>query len=484
MTKQAKQSAEAAAEEFFGLEKFNAALAAGTVEELYTDGKVIDAVLDDIDRIARHTPVDLTTARGRKSVASTAHKVARSKTYLDDIGKALVAEWKAKSALVDATRRKIRDRLDGLKADIRKPLDEWEKTEGERVKRCEDELERIRDAVRRLSTVETLDEVDEILESVRGSFLHDEEDFGEKAAHWAKVATDYQPEAAARIRAAAERAAAEAAAAAERARVNAEIEAQRAELVKLRAAMDAEREELARMRRDLMEQRAKIEVTRADVPADETDPADVPPADPIFDSGEPIEWTGGNPEEPPAEVWDESDSVQAITPRPRPPRPVPLPVPNMTPVGTPAAAGASMSITSRDHVVLLDPETGTPEVDHVGPDRIASMAFKGDEFFRRIASMDNDILAGEHARKMVQTLGRSAILEPVERSARLAAVVRELADIATDAYTATIRMGGFPPELMPYLVRLNGAVYRGYDAIGHKPAEIQVGALAPKGGAE
>lgn len=421
MTRQAKQAADDAADDMAGIEKIKAVLTVTPAEVAYTTGTAsIDAILDEIEQMARQTPADLTTAKGRKSIASTAHKVARSKVYLDDIGKTLAADWKAKAAMVDATRRRIRERLDGLKADIRRPLDEWEAVEARRVERCESEESRLRELVKSMPRAESLDELDRILESVRGSFLHDDEDFGENAARWASIATDYYPGEAARIRAAAERASAEAAAAAERARLNAEVESQRAEMVKMRAAMDAEREELARMRRELMEQRAKIEVSKEDPP----EPVqDNPPADPLYDSGEPVTFTAGNREEPPAEKWDESE-------------------PAANPPG-PAVVAEPMSITARDSVVLKDPETGTVIVDHVGPGRVETL------------------VGTAEVRKLQDEL-------------------RTLADTAHDAYTAMVRCGGISPELMPYLIRLNDAVYHAYDVVGYKPA-VESGSLAKSG---
>lgn len=76
---------------------------------------------------------DVTTKKGRDAIASMAHKVARSKTYIDNAGKALVAELKALPKQIDESRRVVRERLDALKDEVRRPLTEWE-TEQERIK--------------------------------------------------------------------------------------------------------------------------------------------------------------------------------------------------------------------------------------------------------------------------------------------------------------------------------------------------------------
>jgi len=98
------------------------------------------AALDDIlARIRAETATlvpDVSTEAGRKLIASTAYKVARSKTAIDDAGKSLVEGWKTQAKVVDNARKKARDYLDNLRDEIRAPLDAWEAEE----KRKEQEL--------------------------------------------------------------------------------------------------------------------------------------------------------------------------------------------------------------------------------------------------------------------------------------------------------------------------------------------------------
>lgn len=109
--------------------------------ELFTGGNSLDDLLARIRQETATIVPDVSTDKGRKEIASLAYKVARSKTTIDDAGKTLVAEWKAKSAQVDASRKKARDYLDALKDEVRKPLDEWE-AEQERIKQEAIEAER------------------------------------------------------------------------------------------------------------------------------------------------------------------------------------------------------------------------------------------------------------------------------------------------------------------------------------------------------
>lgn len=80
------------------------------------------------EEISSHVP-SVATVMGRKAIASLAYKVVRTKTAIDDAGKELNEEARAKINAVDAQRRKIRDELDALAAEVRKPLTEWEQAE-------------------------------------------------------------------------------------------------------------------------------------------------------------------------------------------------------------------------------------------------------------------------------------------------------------------------------------------------------------------
>lgn len=84
---------------------------------------------------------DITTKKGREAIASIAHKVARSKTALDNIGKDLVAELKDVPKKIDAERKRMRDLLDSWKDEVRKPLDDWQDAEDARVDKLQNGID-------------------------------------------------------------------------------------------------------------------------------------------------------------------------------------------------------------------------------------------------------------------------------------------------------------------------------------------------------
>jgi len=399
-------------------ELIRSALENSTPERLFVDGDAtIEKILTRIETLSRGVPADLTTAKGRKLIASTAHKVARSKVYLDEIGKNLVADWKTKTALVDQVRKKIRDRLDDLKAEIRRPLEAWEAAEAARVERQKAEVERLRLLVAGMTDAKTLDELDQVINEVRSSFLHNDGDdeAAETAVKFLSMANDYKPVAEARIRNAE-------AAAAERAKVQ-------AELARQREAIEAERAELARLKAEIEAARAKPE------PAPEI-VCDKPESlAGIIDGIDKVivGYTRANRDEPPAEEWDDSEPDQAG--------------PSERLRGDEIAPGVKFGTLAADAY-------------RAGPNQDQN----------RVRIDDRDAVN---------------LVNPAPdyvRAELLKAELKRLAEVAHESYRATIRQVNIPLGLKPYLVRLNDAVYRAYDVVGHKPAEIQAGALAEKGG--
>ena len=109
--------------------------------EIFTTGDGLNEILRKIELQANSFVANVKTAQGRKEIASFAYDIARTKTALDDMGKNLVADWKAKAKLVDISRKKARDFLDELKNNVRRPLTEFEQAEAARIQAEKDLIE-------------------------------------------------------------------------------------------------------------------------------------------------------------------------------------------------------------------------------------------------------------------------------------------------------------------------------------------------------
>lgn len=97
----------------------------------------IEDILQKVEREVMSFVPDVTTAKGRKEIASLAYRVSQTKAYLDGLGKDLVAELKEVPKLIDANRKTVRDRLDALRDKARQPYTDWE-AEQERIKQEEE----------------------------------------------------------------------------------------------------------------------------------------------------------------------------------------------------------------------------------------------------------------------------------------------------------------------------------------------------------
>jgi len=111
--------------------------------EIYKEGGM-DLILRKIRERALSFVPDVSTAKGRKEIASIAHKIARSKTYLDNLGKKVKEDAQRVVKQVDAERKKMRDELDSLKEEVRRPLTEYEEREKQRIAQLEARVQEIK----------------------------------------------------------------------------------------------------------------------------------------------------------------------------------------------------------------------------------------------------------------------------------------------------------------------------------------------------
>jgi hypothetical protein len=101
--------------------------------KVFTEPGAIEPWLDHVRKGVADFVPDLTTLRGRKAIASMAFEVTKSKTYLLKEGKELADEQKAIPKVIDATRNRIKDELEALATQVRKPLTDWEVADEARV---------------------------------------------------------------------------------------------------------------------------------------------------------------------------------------------------------------------------------------------------------------------------------------------------------------------------------------------------------------
>lgn len=117
-----------------------------TPEQIFVPGTmdpILDAIKDEVDRQA--AKLDISTEANRKSLAALAFKVTKSKTFIENQRKSLVASEKKRLQTIDAEGRRIWDILEGIAADVRKPLTAWEQKDKDRIARHEHVISRLQE---------------------------------------------------------------------------------------------------------------------------------------------------------------------------------------------------------------------------------------------------------------------------------------------------------------------------------------------------
>ncbi len=109
----------------------------------YFVAKGLDPIIEKIREEVTSVVSDISTAKGRDEIRSRAHKVAKSKTALDDMGKKLVAGIKEQAKAIDLERSRAWDAMEAIQHEVRAPLTEWENAEKERIAKHEADIAEI-----------------------------------------------------------------------------------------------------------------------------------------------------------------------------------------------------------------------------------------------------------------------------------------------------------------------------------------------------
>lgn len=100
------------------------------------DNTKFDAFYEKLKADVEAIPIDLTTKKGRDTIASAAANVRSEKAKIDKDRLRLTKEWRDMTSQVNGAWNTIKEQLDSLAADARAPLTEWETAEKARADFC------------------------------------------------------------------------------------------------------------------------------------------------------------------------------------------------------------------------------------------------------------------------------------------------------------------------------------------------------------
>lgn len=117
--------------------KLNLPSVTGITEEMSKSfGTMYTRIEEDIAAL----PTDMSVKANREKVASTAYKISRTKTGLDEAAADVAGDAKQIVDAVNAERRQLKNTLDILRDKAREPLDAWEEAEKKRRQNVADAI--------------------------------------------------------------------------------------------------------------------------------------------------------------------------------------------------------------------------------------------------------------------------------------------------------------------------------------------------------
>ncbi|MGO3843479.1 MAG: hypothetical protein ACTJHY_12655 [Alcaligenes pakistanensis] len=159
---------------------------AETALQVYQTAKGLDPYIERIrQEVTGHEP-DLKTKKGRDAIASRAFKVRKIKTALDSLGKEQVDRLKEIPKLIDAERKRMREELDALADEVRKPLTDWEEAEANRIAMHRNGLESMASQAREVGDLNS-DALRLRIESVEAEVIGESWEEFEAEAHRVKA---------------------------------------------------------------------------------------------------------------------------------------------------------------------------------------------------------------------------------------------------------------------------------------------------------
>ena len=142
-----------------------------TLPMVFSDEETVALAIAAVRKEVEHTPVDLSTRKGREAVASIAAKPRRFKAPVTKFIKGMTDGHYAEIKRLNGLRDTFNDAMTGIAEAARKPLDDWESREKMRVDALKEKLA----ALKSTALGDTLEAVGEQITEFREMVIEAEE---------------------------------------------------------------------------------------------------------------------------------------------------------------------------------------------------------------------------------------------------------------------------------------------------------------------
>jgi len=98
-----------------------------TTHEVFTNPDIVDKIIADVqEKVNEQEDHDATTEAGRKAIKTDAMTIGKTRIFIEGHGKELAAVAKAIPKEIDKGRKRIKDALQVMQDERRRPVTEWE----------------------------------------------------------------------------------------------------------------------------------------------------------------------------------------------------------------------------------------------------------------------------------------------------------------------------------------------------------------------
>jgi len=111
--------------------------------KVFSEKGGLDEIIEFIEKQARSEVVDISTKKGRDRIGSIAREIGSKKASMEKMAMKLTEDWRSKTKAVNDSKKNLKERLDALRDEIKKPLDDFKRIEEERVKKYENLIKKM-----------------------------------------------------------------------------------------------------------------------------------------------------------------------------------------------------------------------------------------------------------------------------------------------------------------------------------------------------